>query len=192
MIGIYGLFKKDTDECVYVGQSKDINGRIKSHFRGKNARFNEQEYYGEMIEQHFIDDKNYRLDREAYWINELNPKLNVIRDRHQPEEAKEKLKQYNLGKHPSEETRKKIGAGNLGKHLSDETKKKLSVLNSEKNHPMFGKHRSAETRKKDSEAKKDTKWINNGQINKRVKQDDLDKYISDGWKLGCLKCKRNL
>ena len=33
---------------------------------------------------------------------------------------------------------------------------------------------------------KDLKWINNGSINKRVKQDQLDSYLKSGWSLGFL------
>ena len=33
---------------------------------------------------------------------------------------------------------------------------------------------------------KSLKWINNGQKNKRVKLEELEKYISDGWVVGQL------
>lgn len=192
MVGIYGIFRRSDDKCMYVGESKDINGRIKAHLDGKTRNlFNKNEFYGEMIEQHFIDDKNYRLDREAYWIEQLNPELNEIRDRHHSDEYKEKLRQFHLGKYHSEESKKKI-------------KENHADFSGNKN-PMYGKNAEdymtpeaiIEKRKKQSEAMKGNKnnlgkkWINNGTTNKFVNQDDLDKYIQDGWKLGLLRCKRN-
>lgn len=189
MIGIYGIFRKSDDKCVYVGESKDITGRIKAHFIGKNARFNKEEYYGEMIEQHFINDKQYRLDREAYWINELNSECNKMRDRHNSEEQKKKQSERMTGennpmygKNPEDfmtpeaikERRKKISAARKGKHHSKESKKKQSEVKKGENNPSYGK-----------------KWINNGEITKYVKQEELYKYIQDGWKLGRLAWKRN-
>lgn len=147
MIGIYGIFRKSDDKCMYVGQSKDIYGRIKDHLSGKsNTPFNKEDYYGDMIEQHFINDKAYRLQREAYWIKELNPKLNKIKD----------------------ET-------NRGEYISGEK------------HPMFGKHHTEESNKKNGQAHLDRKWINNGTITKKVKPDEIQQYLSQGWKFGRIK-----
>lgn len=155
MIGIYGIFRKSDDKCMYVGQSKDINGRIEYHLSGRvNTKFNSEEYYGEMLEQHFIDDRNYRLEREAYWINELNAEMNVIRDRHYIK--------------------------------SEETKQKISEANKGEKNPYYGKHPSKDIKKKLSKLYKNTKWINNGVITKRVKHDELQQYLENGWVLGRL------
>ena len=41
-----------------------------------------------------------------------------------------------------------------------------------------------ETRKKLSENQLGRRCVNNGSVNKYIKQDELDKYLSEGWKLG--------
>lgn len=186
MIGIYGIFRKSDDKCMYVGQSKDINGRIKHHLNRANSPFNSDEYYGEMIEQHFIDNKQYRLDREAYWINELNAEMNVVRDRHHA---------------TSEETKKKIGYANKGKDpwnkgkidiFSEESRKKISINHSDvsgENNPMYGKHQPEAAKKKIGDIHRGRKYINNGTINKMVKPNELQQYLDNGWKFGIIKNK---
>lgn len=115
MIGIYGIFRKSDDKCMYVGQSKNIAERIRHHKMGVTyIKVNTTDFYYKVLEEHNIDDKQYRLEREAYWINELDAELNVIRDNHFPEESKKKMSESRKGKpsgmkgkHPSEETRNK-------------------------------------------------------------------------------------
>lgn len=171
MIGIYGIFRKADDKCMYVGESKDINGRIKAHLNGHTRNtFSKDEYYGDVIEEHMINNKQFRLEREAYWIEQLNPELNEVRNRHQSEELKDKNRQTHLGeKNPM-----------FGKYHLEDSKKKMKEnhadLSGEKN-GMFGKN---------------YKWINNGETTKRINQDELDKYIRNGWRLGRLSWKRNL
>lgn len=87
-------------------------------------------------------------------------------------------------KHHSEETRKKISESLKGK------------LAREKN-PMYGKHHSDKTKRKISEAMKGhkhseeskkkmsgSKWMTNGTVTLRVKQNDINTYISIGYKFG--------
>jgi len=161
---------------MYVGQSKDINSRIKHHLSGKShLSFNKEEYYGKMIEEHFINDKTYRLNREAFFINKLNPELNVVRDRHfhHSEETKKKQSKAKLGeKHPN------FGkpAWNRGISPSEETKEK-----------MKGRHPTEETKQKLVQAQLGRKMINNGVTNKRVKPDELHQYLNNGWVLGMIK-----
>lgn len=54
-----------------------------------------------------------------------------------------------------------------GKKHSDETKQKMKLAQSGENNPSFG-----------------TKWITDGIIAKKVLIDDVDEWISNGWKLG--------
>lgn len=192
MVGIYGIFRKSDDKCVYVGESKDVRNRIKHHLNGhtKNS-FNKDDYYGEMIEQHFINDKQYRLEREAYWIEQLQPELNIVRDETKRGEYISGENSPMYGTHRSDKTKKKISEAKKGKpspmkgkHPSEETKKKMSEAKKGENAPWFGKHLSEDHRKKIGEPFKDRKWINNGVTNKRVKPDELHQYLNNGWKIG--------
>lgn len=191
MIGIYGIFRKSDDKCMYVGESIDVDRRIYDHLRGNsiNTNFNKTEYYGKTLETHDVDDKQYRLDREAYFIKTLNPELNIRRDRHW---------------HLSEETKKKIKenhshiSGMKGKHHSEDAKKKIKENQPDKSgnkNPMYGKnaeyYMSPEAIKQHRNnlrlASLNRKWINNGTINKFVKPDELYQYLNNGWVLGMIK-----
>ncbi|MEE3490621.1 MAG: GIY-YIG nuclease family protein [Methanobrevibacter sp.] len=165
MIGIYGIFRKSDDKCMYVGQSKNVNERIKQHLNGKtNTHFNSEEYYGEMLEQHFIDNNQYRLDREAYWINELNPELNIVRNR--------KFNGYRSGENNSMYGKKSWNKG-LTKTTDERVAKCSKAI--------------SKSKKGITSCNKDRIWINNGVITKLVKQDELHQYIENGWKLGRIK-----
>lgn len=81
MIGIYAIYRTIDNKCMYVGQSMNVENRIRQHLRGHmHKMFNKEEYFGKILEEHLNDDKTYRLQRETYWINKLNPELNHITD----------------------------------------------------------------------------------------------------------------
>lgn len=77
------------------------------------------------------------------------------------------------GKHHTEETKAKIS--NTKRNMPDEIRQKYRQANLGKNNPMYGVKR---------------KKINNGIINKQVKLDELDYYLSNGWKEGMIKWKK--
>ena len=144
MIGIYAIFRKSDDRCMYVGESKNIERRLYMHFQGHtHINVNNTEYYGKTIEEHNIDNKQYRLDREAYWINVLKPEFNDVRNRHKSEESIKKIIKNHVGfsgKHHSEDTRKNISK-NCPNH-------------SGKNNPMYGKSPWNKGKKKNKETGK--------------------------------------
>ena len=119
------------------------------------------------------------------------------------------------GHHQSEETKQKISDAQLGdknhmygkheeaywfgKHRDEETKNKISETRIKnkialgENNPFFGKTHSDETKLKISNVHKDTVYINNGEITKRIKKEDVDIYLSEGWVKGrILKRKENV
>lgn len=89
----------------------------------------------------------------------------------------------------SEETKKKISKSNKGKKLTESTKSKLRQAAAQRDifgekNPFYGKHHSAETKEFISWMNlnglcgaKNTVWMNNGQQNKRIKQEEIDCYI---------------
>ena len=110
------------------------------------------------------------------------------------------------GHHQSEETKRKIGDAQKGennhmygkheeaywfnKHRDEKTKKKISQTRKEnkiatgENNPFYGKTHSDETKSIISNLHKNTIYVNNGEITKRIKQDDINEYISNGWVKG--------
>ena len=73
----------------------------------------------------------------------------------------------------------------------------MSLAKSDENHPIYGKHHSEETKKKISESNKgkqsgenhpmfnsNRKWMTNGIVTLRVKQNEINTYISNGYKFG--------
>lgn len=96
----------------------------------------------------------------------------------------------------SEETKLKIRQSNLGKTRSAETCERISEAASKRVgelNAFYGKHHSEETRKLISEKCKDAvrgkKWMTNGTDSIRVNQEDIEMYISQGYKLGRGKLK---
>lgn len=84
------------------------------------------------------------------------------------------------GKSKSQETRARISTAMKGKPKSQETRAKLSAAMKEvSNRP--------EVKAKISAAAKDCIGINNGVTNKRVKPDELNNYLTNGWVYGMIK-----
>lgn len=118
-------------------------------------------------------------------------------------EAKKGENNPMYGKHQSEETKCKIREAQIGcknhmygkheesywfnKHRTEETKTKISEtriknnIASGENNPFFGKHHSAEAREAMSKSQKGRIYINNGIQTKRVKPEELNEYLSNGW-----------
>lgn len=71
---------------------------------------------------------------------------------------------------------------NKGIPCSEKTKQKLRTLN-------LGKKLSPETKRKMSEARKGMIFVNNGVKNARIRKDELEHYLSQGWLLGGKKRK---
>ena len=134
-------------------------------------------------------------------------------NRKHKEESIDKMSKYKqsannhmYGKHQSEETKQKIGEAQIGcknhmfkkheeaywfnKDRSEETKKKISETRIKnkvalgENNPFYGKHHNQEARDAMSKVQKGRIYINNGMDTKRVKPEDLEDYILNGWVKG--------
>jgi hypothetical protein len=78
------------------------------------------------------------------------------------------------------EHRRKISESNKGRQFSEETRKKISEA-------LTGRKLTANHKEKLSEAHKGkpkTIWINNGYANRRVIQEELQRYLDNGYVLG--------
>lgn len=98
-----------------------------------------------------------RRATETKKIRRLNETYSTNYNRKISEGRRRYIKQFGhtwVGRHHSEETKKLMSESNIGKH----TKEKNS---------QFG-----------------TCWINNGVVNKKIKREDLEIFISDGWVKG--------
>ena len=103
----------------------------------------------------------------------------------------------------TEETRKNMGLAQKGRITSENTKELLRQANKGKNNGFYGKKHTEESKRIMSERAKNRtvsdetkrlltsqrlgrRWINNGLINKFVKPETLDSYLSNGWSLGII------
>lgn len=109
---------------------------------------------------------------------------NARKGKHLSVETKEKLRQVNLGRVspnkgvPMSEAQKlKISKSRKGYKMTDSQKEKLRQAN-------LGKVQSEVTKQKRSESMKGRIYINNGKENKRIYANELDKYLTSGYKLG--------
>ena len=89
------------------------------------------------------------------------------------------------GRKPSLETRKKLSESHKGKTQSEYTKeKRKQTLLRMYAEGKIDRTVSEQTRQKLHDSISGRKWINNGSINKQIKPEELNEYLSSGWTLG--------
>ena len=142
MIGIYCIRQGDK---FYVGQAVNIQRRWTRHKNSLNSgthnnhhlqnawnKHGPEAFEFEIIE---VCDKSALLEREDYWITELNSiqegfnlkaaSATWLGGQH-TDEVKEKISRAHMGKIKSPETCAKISAAKKGKKLSEERKQQIS------------------------------------------------------------------
>jgi group I intron endonuclease len=162
--GIYKITHRESGKC-YVGQSKDIFSRWKSH---SNLAVKKKSLIQTAFAAHGIEsfsfvvleecDRELLNEREVFWIAHFDcvaPNgYNLTSGGGQglvfSEEAKRKMSEAQKCKPVSEETKRKISEARKGKPRSEETRRKMSET--KKGKPKA--HLSEETRRKLSEAAK--------------------------------------
>lgn len=185
-------FKKIEESLDYYGSGRLIKKAIKKYGKENfkkdilekaysREELNELEIYF-IWEQNCMIPKGYNITKGGNSSlglkhSKKTKKLIGFASRNRSLETRKKFSDK-MKNHPvSEETRKKISIANTGKKPTEESKMKNSLAH-------LGRKASNETKIKNSLANKNTKWINNGFINKKIKINILQKYLNDGWFLG--------
>lgn len=119
--GIYGIFDTLTEECLYVGQSKNIYERKMSHFRrlrGERHLKSFTEWFVSIGKDESrldlrvlcrcLDNDDIKNKLEIFWFNELHPRFYGA------------VPSVNNRWSHSEETRKKIGESLAGRFLASD------------------------------------------------------------------------
>lgn len=173
---MYGYIYKTTDltnKKIYVGQHK--SNKFDTSYYGSGviikrllSKYGEDRFTCELLEECFSEKQ--LNEREIFWIDKLN-----CRDRNIG---------YNLASGGS------FGdsgyhKGMLGKTQSDYQKQQASIANSHpKTDQMKYKMSIALKGNKNASHGKGMKFIHKGDLQKRVKEDDIPKYLSNGWERG--------
>ena len=134
-------------------------------------------------------------------------KNNPMYNKKHSQKTKEKMRENNLGENNpmfgkygednphfgmkrSEETKQKMREARKGYTHSEKTKEKLKKSRIGRK-PNLGKKHSEETKKILSENMKNTYWVNNGIIQKRINKIDLNKYLELGFIRGRIKKQKD-
>lgn len=208
-IGVYAIYRKSDDKCLYVGQSKQLKRRLM--YQQYKYKFNTTEHYHKILETFDYYDKENQLNREAYWIDVLNPELNIIRDRHQPQEQRKRHSEI-METIMTDDYKQNISSKlqgrtpwNKGKNncYSDETIQKIS--NTLQGRTSWNKNKTLSS-EHISNIKKSLKgkpawnkgqkgvycWVNKNNECKKILREQIDVYISEGWERGRTNKTNNL
>ncbi len=156
--GIYKITSLINDKF-YIGSSNNISKRRKEHFsdlRGnKHNNTHLQNIYNKYGEENLIVEvielcsELDQFEREQYFIDSLNPSINICKivekgsmtGLKHSQETKDKISKANKGKKRSEETKALLSELNRSRIVSEETREKMSKS-------RLGKVTSEETKDK--------------------------------------------
>lgn len=162
-VGKDGRHKRYYNSTLY----ETLKVRMSESLSGKNNPFYGKKHPPELVKYFSESQKG---EKHHYYGKSLSA------------EHRRKIAEAHRGKNKpllTEEHKEKLRQASTGKKHTEETKLKLSLLKSGENNPNFGKTPSPETRTKLSEAIKNKKWWNNGEMCIRS-----EIYPGDGWVLG--------
>lgn len=99
----------------------------------------------------------------------------------------------NLTEEQRERKRQMMRGNDYGKYKSEESRKRMSEKFQGEGHPFYGKKHTEETRHKISEGRQGDKnpaykkvWMTNGEIDRRVSEEEVDDMIKQGFRRGRL------
>ena len=102
--------------------------------------------------------------------------LNGMYEKHHSGESIQNMREAHIGVPLSEEHCKSISEALIGREFSEEWRDNLRKA-------AKGVPKSEEHKKHIGDNSRGTKWINNGKINKKVKEEKLPEFLANGWKL---------
>ena len=167
--------------------------------RGMNANNEYQERYSSYITSRVYE--RYRIEHSKIHSETMKGKIPVNKGRKMSEEQKELLRQRAKANHVAgiygEEAQKKRIAKVVGQKRSEETKLKMSLSHKGKlKGPMSEEEKLKRSVKQKGVSKKQghsdnvraavlgNVSINKNGIEKKVKKDTIDQWLSQGWQLG--------
>lgn len=180
MIFIYGLVDPQTFQIRYIGQTENLENRLRVHLsvtetnvRHKRKLTHKEAWVVSLLSANLlpliVELDNCTEDDweqvECWWIelcraiklpltNLSNGGKGIFRGRRHTQEAIERIRKSVKERTISEETRKKISETRKGKKFSEEHLRNIGLSKSGSNNPNYGKPRSEETKRKISEANK--------------------------------------
>lgn len=133
---IYALLGGEPRKVVYVGYTRDINMRIKDHWRHRNTKYRSpvKDWLAsleEPPEYHIFEDVEDEMAHaaEQYYteiMRQINPNLlNVLDGQKKREPTRRKIGNAFTGKPLSEEHKEKVRQSRIGKPNSEEANRKL-------------------------------------------------------------------
>lgn len=138
--GVY-MIENIVDTNIYIGSSKDVDSRIRSHFKGLNANKHHSIYLQRAFNVYGKDSFDSKLlitchpdmllFYEQQFIDQWKPVYNMSGIAGRPEmtdHTKMSISIANKGRKLSVETRNNISKARTGRVTSEETKLKLSKL----------------------------------------------------------------
>lgn len=201
---MYGYIYKTTcliNNKIYIGQHRYNKFDIKYFGSGKLLKrailkYGKENFKVELLKECL--DRDDLNNSEIYYINKFNSRntdigYNICKGGERgPGGPMFKGHKHSLEtRHNMSEDRKGSKNANYGNrwHQSDELRQLHLKLSSGSNNGMYGKHQSDSARLKISKKAIGRIWINNKIIDKRIKQEELQYYINQGWYIGRLSAR---
>lgn len=188
MYGYIYLTTNSITNKIYIGQKKSNKFLGDRYFgSGKHLKESVKTYGKESFNVKMLCEcfsKEELDEKEIYYIsiyNSTDPSIgyNISHGGNTPSGIDAWNKGLKGAQTMSQETRDKMSKSHLGHSTSENTKKKISESNK-------GKKRTEAQNLANSLRNKNRRWINNGTVQKTVKLEDLDKFLSEGWVAGRL------
>ena len=207
MVGIYKITSPTSK--VYIGQSWDIERRFRGYYndgaKSQKKLQSSLKKYG--VENHKFevthelpkDIDQETLDRyeQLYMDSYRECKIELLNIREagsrgkQSEETKQLMSKNKQGVPVSEETKIKISKTLTGRTASEETRNKMSVSRTGLKHTESAKEKMRLATIGRESNSTNTIWINNGIINKRIKEEQLNEDSNKNFVKGKLKHKKH-